>query len=301
MKIRRGKTAMAIVIVLLAGISAFPTSWAPTPRAAEAHQAAVPRDLDTILKKTAEYCRKLESVAFDFICREEIAEKIDPNLEVGRPLVPNWTSSNPGSKIYVEGRAPDIKNSYIYDYQCIRADRKVREVRILLEENRKKKNEPDARLKTAVFVFGNVIQGPVGLYGERFQAFYKYKISGNDKIAGRKVVIVDSLPRVDDPEAKNLFGKAWIDIETFEILKIEWSEKRVGNYDIFQKRGEKFNRVPRLTLRSEFSVEKNGIRFPSKLFIEEAYLNERGRAFVRSETTVTYKDFKFFTVEVEVK
>ncbi len=37
------------------------------------------------------------------------------------------------------------------------------------------------------------------------------------------------------------------------------------------------------------------------MFIEEAYLNERGRKFVRSETTVEYTDFKFFTVEVEVK
>ncbi len=58
---------------------------------------------------------------------------------------------------------------------------------------------------------------------------------------------------------------------------------------------------PRITLRTEFSVEKNGIRFPSKLSLEEAYLTERGRVFVRSETNVVYKDFKFFTVEVVVR
>jgi hypothetical protein len=110
-----------------------------------------------------------------------------------------------------------------------------------------------------------------------------------------------SAPRVPDSEAKNLYGKAWIDSETYDILKIEWSENRVGNYDIFEKRGEKFNRKPRITMRTEFSVEKNGIRFPSTLNLEEAYLNDRGRIFVRSETNVVYKNFKFFTVEVEVK
>jgi hypothetical protein len=145
------------------------------------------------------------------------------------------------------------------------------------------------------------MQGPVGLFGERVQILYDYKISGQDKIGKRPVVIVDSEPRAPDSEAKNLYGKAWIDADTCDILKIEWSEKRVGNYDIFEKRGEKFNRKPRITLRTEFSVEKNGIRFPSKLSLEEAYLTERGRVFVRSETNVAYKDFKFFSVEVEVK
>jgi hypothetical protein len=296
-----GKAAASMILfvtgvgsMILAGSPGVPSS--PLPQAAAGQSSAAP-DLAVILAKTAEYCRKLESVAFDFICREEISEKIDPNLEVSRPLVPNWTYT----RVYVGGRVPDFKNTYVYDYQCVRADRTIREVRTLLEENRKKKNESNAPLKTAVFVFGNVIQGPIGLFGEQIQGFYEYKISGSDKIGGRKVILVDSLPRLNDPDAKNLFGKAWIDAETFDILKIEWSEKRVGNYDIFRKRAEKFNRKPRLTLRSEFSVEKNGIRFPSKLSIEEAYLNERGRAFVRSETTVIYKDFKFFTVEVEVK
>jgi len=279
--------------------------WAPLPahnrQPSTNAQAVKAADLETILNKTSEYCKKLESVAFDFVCREEISERIDPSLEISMHLVPNWTWSSPGQKVYMSGRPSDIKNSYVYDYQCVRAERKVREVRRLLEENKQKKDEPDAKLKTMVFVFGNVMQGPVGLFGERVQILYDYKIVGQDRIGKRPVVIVDSVPRAEDSEAKNLFGKAWIDAETCDILKIEWSEKRVGNFDIFEKRGEKFNRKPRITLRTEFSVEKNGIRFPSKLSLEEAYLTERGRVFVRSETNVAYKDFKFFSVEVEVK
>ena len=101
--------------------------------------------------------------------------------------------------------------------------------------------------------------------------------------------------------SQNLFGKAWVDPATGEILKIEWDESRVGRYEIFRERGEKYKLKPRITVITEFSVAKNGLRFPTKAFYEEAYLNERGRKFVRSETTVEYADFKFFTVEVEIK
>ena len=48
-------------------------------------------------------------------------------------------------------------------------------------------------------------------------------------------------------------------------------------------------------------MQKNGIRFPSRLVFEEAYINPRGEKFTRSETTVIYKNYKFFTVEVDIK
>jgi len=291
------------IIVLAAWMGMFFLTSLPalSSQAVEKRQSSAAADLDSLLKKMADYCRKLESSALDFVCREEISEKIDPNLEASRPLVPNWTYTSSRERVYVSGRIPDIKNSYVYDYQCVRAKGEIRETRTLLEENRKKKNEPNATLKTSNFIYGTPLLGPVGLFGERFQPDYDYKITGQDKINKRPVIIVDASPKPGTPEAKNLYGKAWIDPATADILKIEWSEKRVGHYDIFEQRGKKLERKPRITLHSEFSAEKNGIRFPSKLFIEEAYLNEKGRVFVRSETTVTYKDFKFFTVEVEIK
>jgi hypothetical protein len=71
-----------------------------------------------------------------------------------------------------------------------------------------------------------------------------------------------------------------------------------GRREVFDKRGERYQRTPRLTIVSEFSTEKNGIRFPSHLVVEEAYVSKSGHAFVRSKTDVSYTDFKFFTVEV---
>jgi hypothetical protein len=145
------------------------------------------------------------------------------------------------------------------------------------------------------------MMGPVGLFGARFQPGYEYTIVGEEKKKRRKVVIVEAEPKLDDPTSTNLYGKAWLFADTGDILKIEWNENRIGHFEIFEERGKQFERIPRIRVRSEFEIEKNGLRFPSRLFMEEAYSTKHGRAFVRSKTTVEYKDFKFFTVEVEIK
>jgi hypothetical protein len=274
-----------------------------SPQTAENRQHAASDELDSYLKKMAAYCLRLESAAFDFVCLEEITEKINPALDV-KPSesLMDWAFRDRERWKYGFPEAlKKIKNSYVYDYQCVRAKQEIREMRTLLEENGKKTKEPNAKLKTSIVVYASVLISPVNIFGERFQPHYDYKIIGKDKIDGRPVVIIDAVPKAGAPETKNLYGKAWVDAETSDILKIEWSEKRIGRYDIFKRRGERYKRKPRLTISSEFYTEKNGIRFPNSLFIEEAYVNDRGRAFVRSQTTVVYKDFKFFMVEVEVK
>jgi hypothetical protein len=43
-------------------------------------------DLSSLLEKAAEYCRKLESAALDFVCREEIREMIDVSLDDPRHI-----------------------------------------------------------------------------------------------------------------------------------------------------------------------------------------------------------------------
>jgi hypothetical protein len=260
-----------------------------------------PADLPSLLKRAAEYCQKLEGAGLNFVCREEIRETIDPLLDVRQRQVISYDWAwAPRNTMVMLSSPRKIKNSYVYDYQCIRSGGAIREVRILLKENGQTKHESDARLKTSVVVFGTALLGPVGLFGERFQPQYDYAAIGQDRIGKRPVIIIDARPKPGAPETRNLYGKAWVDPVTADILKIEWSESRVGRHEVFDKRGELFQRTPRLTIRSEFSAEKNGIRFPSHLIVEEAYLGKSGRPFVRSKTDVAYADFKFFTVEVEV-
>jgi hypothetical protein len=322
LKNAKSRSQLATLVVVFAAIVAGALSLdasarSASPPAQKSSQkppkkpAAPPTiSLEALLVKAAEYCRKLESSAFDFVCREEIRESIDPTLDASqkRPLVSPGSTGylGPGAPNYlgptlVFGAVKKIKRSFVYDYQCVRAGRTIREVRTQLKENGKRKVVPNAELQTSIVVWGTALLAPVGLFGERFQPGYDFTVVGEETIGKTRVLVVDASPKPGAPPTRNLYGKAWIDPGTGDILKIEWSENRVGQFDIFEKRGEIFKRTPRLVIRSEFSAEKNGIRFPSRLYVEEAYLKKSGKAFIRSKTDVVYKDFKFFTVEFEVR
>jgi len=313
---------VALAIGLAAGLlpmSSFPAAGepdarapagVPKPRASIAQTQASPllspEGLQALLRKTADYCRRLESAAFDFVCREQISEVVAPSFDLDRgkgyQSGDAWSSSaSSRGTIYLSGGPRIIRQTFEYDYQCVRSAGTIREVRTLIKENRKAKNEANAELKTSVVVFGTALLSPVGLFGERFQPDYDYAVAGRDNVGKAKVLIIDAHPKPGAPETTNLYGKAWIDPDTGDILRIEWNDDRVGRFEVFRNRGERYGLTPRLAIRSEFSVEKNGIRFPSRLFVEEAYRNVRGEMGVRSRTEVVYKDFKFFTVEVEVR
>ena len=309
MRVSRSISVTAVFLALALLPPAPAPAGAASPQQSPGKPAfSVSTQLDTLLAKAAEYCRKLESSAFDFVCREEIRETIDPKLDAyksGPRVDPGSTNYlGPGASNYIGptltiSAVKKIKRSFVYDYQCVRAGRTIRETRTQLEENGKRKVVPNAELQTSIVVWGTALLGPVGLFGERFQTGYEFKISGQDRIGENAVVIIDAAPKPGAPRTRNLYGKAWVDPATGDILKIEWSESRIGRHEVFERRGDLFKRTPRLVIRTEFSAEKNGIRFPSHLYVEEAYLKESGKAFIRSKTEVVYKDFKFFTVEYE--
>ena len=58
--------------------------------------------------------------------------------------------------------------------------------------------------------------------------------------------------------------------------------------------------APRITIINEFEIVKKGVRFPSKLYYEEAYKDKRGRMVVQALGNVTFKDYQFFAIETHV-
>ncbi|MCX6567690.1 MAG: hypothetical protein NT147_01385, partial [Candidatus Aminicenantes bacterium] len=267
--------------------------------------ATVPRtQLQTLLAKAAEYCRKLEGAAFEFGCREEVAESVNPSLDIGPNSPPAKSGGTPFAGPTISfGWTNKIKRTFVYDLQCGRAGGVVRETRTLLEENGKKKVVTDAEPETPIVAFGTALLGPVGLFSERFQPGYEFSVAGEENIGTTKVLVVEAKPRSGTGAGpiSNLYGKAWIDPATGDVLRLEWSESRVGRLDVFAKRGRLYKRKPRLVIRSEYGVEKNGIRFPSRVSVEEAYLEDPGKAIVRSKAEAVYKDFKFSAVSFEVR
>ncbi len=257
--------------------------------------AAVPRtQLQALMAKAAEYCRKLESATFEFVCREEVAESVNPSLDIGPNGPPAESGGTPFAGPTISfGWTNKIKRTFVYDLQCGRAGGAVRETRTLLEENGKRKVVPNAELETPVVAYGTAFLGPVGLFSGRFQPGYEFSVAGEENIGTTKVLIIEAKPR----PGGDVYGKAWIDPATGDILRLEWSESRVGRLDVFERRGRLYKRKPRLVIRSEYSVEKNGIRFPGRVSVEEAYLENSGKAVVRSRTEAVYKDFKHSALE----
>lgn len=249
-------------------------------------------DLETILKKCAKYCEKLSNSALYFVCIEKIKEEIfyQPKILVSK-YGTRYTSSS--------GR-PTAKNTYVYDYQLIRKEHQIKESRILIEENGKKKNEKNAKLKTQVFTHEHILFGPVGLLSEFWQQYYDYKIIKREKSRGNNMVVIEAIPK---PYLKtdNLYGKIWVREDDFSIMKIEWEPESIRNYEMIEENAKELNATPKIRLFSEYTFEKNGIRFPSEYSITETYIHKRGMRYMRSKTTVTYKDYKFFIVETEVK
>jgi hypothetical protein len=257
-------------------------------------------ELDVILKKCADYCEKLNHSVLDFVCREKITEEIyrySPEAE-------GYDDMTGHEKITIKGQGQDSvleeKNVYIYDYQLIRKENKIRERRILLRENNKKKNEEDAQLKTKRFKHKHIISGPIGLLSEYWQEYYEYKIIKRGKFKGDRAIVIEATP-IPSMETNNLYGRIWIREDDFSILKIEWAPKSIKNYDLIEENARRLNAKPLIKFYSEYVFEKNGIRFPSKYSVTETYTRQMRWKHTKSKTTVVYRDYKFFTVETEVK
>lgn len=252
-------------------------------------------ELETILKKCADYCEKLSNSALFFVCRETIKEEI----HFSTPVAVRTVTSSGSYEVRSGGGQNVEKNTYVYDYQLIRKENRIKESRILLKENGKKKNEKNAPLKTKIFEHKNVIMGPIGLLSEYWQQYHDYNIVKEEKFKGEKVIVIEAVPKYG-LKLNQLFGKIWVRKSDFSILKIEWNQQAIENYEKIEEIAKKLGAEPLITLVSEYAFEKKGIRFPSRYSIKEVYIVRGRRRFLRSEKTVTYEDYKFFTVETEV-
>jgi outer membrane lipoprotein-sorting protein len=244
-------------------------------------------DLDKILKNTREYCRKLNGAALNFVCLEEVSEK---TFQIVQSF--QWR----GPRVMRN----EVRHKYLYDYQYIRKNGRLTEKRILLEEDGRKKRDKQTSLLTTMFQYENVIFGPVNLLVEERQFFFNYKITGSQGINGVKTIVLEATPK---PWASQDIsgGTIWVSEGDFSILKIEWNQEKMKRSEIIMDMAKRYKGTPVVTQTIEFEFEKNGIRFPSRFFIEEAYINKRGKTIIHSETNVIYRDYKYFTVETKVK
>jgi hypothetical protein len=255
-------------------------------------------DLNQILENCAQYCDKLSNSALYFVCTEKVEETIRKPQESAS----NTFRTSGGITYTVYGGVQTQRHTYVYDYQLVRKNGIIKESRILLKENGKKKHKENALLKTERFYYKHVIFGPTGLLSRKAQLKNDFKIIKYGKFNKEKVVVIRATPK-NEREVSHLYGDVWVSRDDFRILKIEWNQQSLQDYEKMEKIAEQSNAVPQTILISEYGYEHNGIQFPSKYTIKEIYESKtwKKRRNKKSETIVTYKDYKFFTVEVEIK
>lgn len=253
--------------------------------------------LARILERTKEYCAKLERAALDFTCIEKIEERTYSTVEEA----PDGVVPNPSGVVYTYKpvNTPYYANTYVYDYQFVRTGSRKAESRILIEENGRKKKNKDAVLTTTAVRVENALFGPIGLLGAAAQDLHEYRLVGEETEKGRKVLILEATLKAT-LDRVHCTGRIWVAEDDASIRRIAWDQTSVGNFEIIQRTAKEMNAEPRLTSVTEYGQEKNGLRFPSKDTTEEGYI-KHGRVQVRSLTTILYKDYKFFTVETQVK
>jgi|GEM_PF-271892 len=248
----------------------------------------------SVLKAAAGYCRDLTNASLDFVCREDVRERLSAWL-VGRKAKP---VGPPRDGVQVQLAVEDQVRDWVYDYQLARKEGWTAETRILLEENGKPRREERAALQTDRFVHKLVVLGPVGLFGEDAQSRHDYVVAKETEMEGEPVLVVDVRPK--GTEASSLFGKAWVRPRDGAVLKIEWEPASMGNYAAIEAFARDMRAKPKIKFTSEYAVEKNGLRFPSSYEVVEAYRTS-SQTVTASKTSVAYKDYKFFEVKVRTE
>lgn len=305
------KTTLCVLCMLVLCLCLVPVGASLGPSVLEETP-----EMKEILDGCLSYCDRLESISLHYVCVEEIKETIYHPFKIledtRRRLQArdrDLSRLDRNDYVYENERYDDFDretetNKYTYDYQLIRKDR-IDETRTLLKENGKKRKESGAQLKTKRFRYSNITVSPLAILGRDSQKYFDFKFVKEAKLWGTRVYIIEASSKPDQDE-RHLWGRLWLDRSNYAVLKIEWDERTMREYEYVQKQAVAFQARPELEFGTEHRFEKNGIRFPSKHFIKELYIRQPEYSagqekLLKSELEVRFKDYKFFIVETEVK
>jgi len=282
------------LFLLMVLIILFVTPQRTSPMCSQADKAK----LSEILNKTAKYCERVKSIALFYVCQEEIKDKMFfYHVSSAARTTPYGTVEIVPSKTLKLRRTRNY--SYLYDYQLIKKGEDLSEQRILLEKNRRKKHKENAELEVK-FNSKYIIYGPVGFLSRYWQGYFDYEIIGQKRIEKKMAAIIKATPKSNNEENKN-FAKIWINEEDGSIIQIEWEPESIIDY--VEKNTESWvgNLETAVVWRVTYGIEKNGVRFPSRQHIQEFLVTEGDKKYIRNETITTFKNYKFFIVEYEIK
>lgn len=262
-----------------------------------------PSKLDPILRRATDYCRHLEEAALNFVCLERTRERVSADSFLIPFIIRRWSpemrnQKGPDGFLAVSETEYSGRDEYTYDYQLIHKEGRVIEQRISIKGNEGHKNEDGSRQELGRIYFSKPIFGPIGLLSSDIQSFYDYSVLKEELVDGRAAWVVEIKP-IKLISGKPNYGKAWVDKQDGSVLKMEIEAESLEGYQRIREDYVNRGIKPSFSIEILFGFEKKGLRYPSRMAIEEAYSDpKRGRTRV-SQTTVDYDHYKFFTVETD--
>ena len=229
----------------------------PPPAAAPEPESAampLPEELEPVMARAADYCRRLKEAAFRFYCLEKVEERV---LE-----------RNPLSK-----RTEPVERRWEYDYQITGAGGGIREQRRLVREGTRRMDRENAALETR-FSSHYAVFLPVTLLALENRAAYAYRLAGRDRVGSSRCAVVEATPRRAEAGAIAQ-GRAWIDEKDGSVLKIEMNPRGVVGVEELEKAAKVMQARLLLEVSHQYFVSHGGLRFPSMTMFREAYVLEK--------------------------
>jgi hypothetical protein len=254
------------------------------------------RTLDSLLKKSAQYCQKLKKATFYFTCIEEILDS-------------HWYRGDAVREDF-----------YRYDYQIVREeDGKMNENRQLKPESielLEKRKKEIGKAKDQEIILTNFFSSypylmPISMLAEENQSLYRYRLLDRKTSAKRILYKVAVEPKEEGVMIKDSnYGVVWIDEEDGSVYKIELDANSLGGVkELIILAREKRHRL-KVSDVHWYEVKRKGIRFPSRTEIKCSYLDWdqvkkmwdrlRSVALEQVMTVFEYNKYKFFNVNVDV-
>lgn len=281
----------SLIIVLLAS----PSLGGPRAPGIQRDVSPDQARLRQTLRSVAEYCEKVKRMALFYVCVEKMADKEYFFRGVTRD-----------SGLLRDERIFEVRRiahrTATYDYQLIKKGEDIQEDRTLLEENGKKKEVKHAELKQTKYSARLMIFGPVGFLSAYWQRHFNYSVIGEDRVGDVQAFVIRAVP-TEEREDNYQVGRIWVGPNA-RVLRIEIEAASLKEYTdevITSRLGDLHKK---LTWTIDYSVEKNGVRFPERQTIREEFVRTTATGFeqktLKRETIFDYIGYKFFTVETDV-
>jgi len=265
-------------------------------------------ELERVMDGAAGYCTKLGEAAFHYICKETVSEVLEV-LRTHKAVREaqydrNTGSYRPGFRAQEDRRVVKRKvtNKYVNDYQLISHQGQVAEQRKLIKGEVKKIAGKDELLKLDSFITRKISLTPISLLGTASQERFYYRFVKFDKLKGVKTAVIECFPR-NTSDIKSIYGKIWVDLTDFSIMRMSINPVSIGGYKNLLKLARYYKAKLILSCEIDFFKKRGGIRFPTEVLIRETYSGGsalrtivRKSVWERSKTTYSFDNYQFFDV-----